>query len=241
MNYDGIYVERQLGVVDPATATLVSQIAETLGPFLSKLGVTNDNGVIAARDKIAQYVTQVLGDRDAAYKQLYSGFQLAHSDINNVGTTAYYTKVLARLNAAVLKYISEHAGDSSTIFMEDINPADVLKRYEQNVKNGMKLDHAFWMAFTYKKDPYDIRTGRALPAETKSPSIDIDKYSGALKDLRDEAGNLLQPGTPEYNEAAKNVNASAGDFNTTALYMVGGVLLLSGIAYVVSQNKSKSN
>lgn len=238
MNYDAPYTLSGLGVIDPATDTLVSQIAETLGPFLSKLGITNDNGVIAARDKIAQYVTQVLGDRTAAYKQLYDGYSLAHSDINNVGTTAYYTKVLARLNAAVLNYIASHAGDSSAIFGEDISPDDVLRRYEQNVKNGMKLDHAFWMAFTGKKDPYDIRTGSALPATSTSSGSGFD--TAILKDLRDAAGNLLQPGTPEYNQAAKNAAASAGNFNTTALYMVGGVALLAGIAYVVSQNK-KSN
>lgn len=239
MNYDGIYIERRLGAIDPATQTLVTQIAETLGPLLSKLGITNDNGIIAARDKIAQYVTQVTGDRAEAYAQLYNGFNLAHSDINNVGTTAYYTKVLARLNAAVLNYIANHAWESSDIFKTEINADEVLKRYEQNVKNGMKLDHAFWMAFTGKKDPYDIRTGSALPVTGSQSGSGVTIDTSVLKDIRDAAGNLLQPGTPEYTQAVK-AQTDSGNFTQTALLMGVGVAVLAGIAYVATKNKKES-
>lgn len=242
MNYDSPYSGLSgLGVVDPATTTLVTQIAEQLGPLIQKLGITNDNGVIAARDKIANYVTQVLGDRTAAYKQLYDGFQLAHADINNVGTTAYYTKVMQRLNNAVLNYIANHAQDSSTIFYEDINPVDVLNRYKQHVANGLPLDHAFWMAFTFKKDPYDIKTGRALPVNTSAPSTVFDKLDkDTVTDFFDAAGNLLTPGTSEYNQAKNASGPKPSDdssFGKTALLMGLGVAALAGIAYVATKNK----
>lgn len=244
-SYDTPYTSLTgLAIIDPATATLVAEVAGQLAKFLGNMGITNDNGVIAARDKIANYVTQVMGDRTLAYKTLYTGYQLAHSDINNVGTKSYYVAVLERLNKAVINYILTHAQDSNEILEQEYTPEIILGRYTDNVKSGMKLDHAFWMAFTGRKDPYDIRTGNALPTE---PDTHTDPYkiitdaSGVVTQVKDAYGNVFGPGTPEYNAAINK--KEAGFFSVPsniAIALVGGALLLSAGAYAYNKYRSTS-
>ncbi len=244
----------QIGFVEPvsttlATVSIVTKVAETLKKFLGNFGFTNDNGVIAARDKIASYVTQVLGNKTEAYNQLYTGYKLAHDDINNVGTKAYYVGVLDRLNKAALTYIVNHAQESSKIFGVEVRPQDVLDRYSEAVQGGMKLDHAFWTAFTGKKDPYDIRTGSALPPkETTNTNLVqqvVDGYTvvkdaqGQITQIRDAAGKLLSPGTAEYNRV---VDITPEPQQAGMGLLAGGlaILILGGMAMGGGGRKKKS-
>jgi len=236
------------GVVSDASLA-ISKLTTAIKKLTSF--ITNDNGVIAARDKIANYVTQVNGgNRDAAYKTLYSGFSLAHSDIKDVATSAYYEGVYSRLNEAAINYIVNHARDSNVIFGEDVDPKVTLDRYVQFVTEGKNLDHAFWLAFTGRKDPYDIKTGNALPPKTTTttavnPITAVAENYSVLKDaagtilqIKDAAGNLLNPSTPQYQAAAAGApHPTEAGMNVVTVIVIAAVL--GGIVLASSGDKKK--
>lgn len=142
-------------------ASDIAVIADALSlvkGFIAKLGVSNDNGVIAARDKIWNFIRQAHSNGSAIITKLATGKKLGHADINNVGTTKYYTEVMARLFQFASEYILQYAGQTSTVLGRVVDPQETLARFTMEMQNGKNMDHAFWIAFTARKDPFDLRS-----------------------------------------------------------------------------------
>lgn len=230
--------------------------------------VKNDNGVIAARDLLTAYIigrfSAWSGSRSWSGSNrtvpditdpLIINFKLRNSDIPNAKFGGNYDAEMERVANAMATYLAMYEPTKLQAFL------DALPTYP-------KPDHAFLFVTTGKAGPWSRETLMNLPAFSLTqvqaafrnaqqvgmstapipitdPTAKTSFFDNAVdtyQTIRDATGKILQPGTPEYNQAIEHQQSQPttqqAGFNT--LIGIGAVLLIGGgLWYTASQAEKK--
>lgn len=196
------------------TVSSLSQFKDKIGNIISKIGFTNDNGIIAARDKMLNFMRQA-SKRDIS-DALLRKYKLTHSDIDNVGSSSYYKGVSKRLAEFGADYITNNKKDIEKLTGVTVDVPTALTRFSTYMKDGKNIDHAFWLTLAYKKDPFTISPGSVVP---------IKDYTMNTPDI--------QPISKPVTGLESAMASFTGSNISIMVLMVVGVLVL----YFIFKNK----
>jgi hypothetical protein len=254
---------------EPVTATAVVtgivKLAPKIVDAVKKLAnffkglVNNDNGVIAARNNFFYYIiarfSNFGGTRSwdgigntptgkVIINPILNHFKIGDRDIPNAKVFGNYDAEYERVAQAMATYLA----------MYESNKLDSFYGY---VSQKQKIDHAFLNATLGLNTWNGMNLLRDVPAFNQQQldlafdnankvilgdSTTTTSPTGAqtYQVVRDAAGNLLQPGTPEYQAAVQQPPAPQQAGAGNALVWVLGIAVALGIAAVASAPKPAS-
>lgn len=246
------------GLGEPLTITALiaasPKIAETvqkLAKFFSGI-ISNDNGIIAARDKMLAYIRARFKNYSAIETDLITPlltyYKLRHADIPNVKIFGSYDAEAKRLVECMAAYLT-------------LYEPQFLQKFYDSIQQIGKPSHAFLNAVinqpaisrdeiaSYTTPFTSAQISAALQNANKAGGIEsftqpagststVQTAVNAYQVVRDAYGNILQPGTPQYQQAVQQQQAAGSGSNAIVwVLLVGAAVAVAAVATTPSKPK----
>lgn len=230
----------------------IAEVVKKLARFFSGI-ISNDNGIIAARDKMLAYIRARFRNLpnvdESIIVPLLTFYKLRHADIPNAKVLGNYDAETQRLVECMTAYLLLYEPQFVNAFL-------------QGIPQFSKPDHAFLNAVigqsSISRDAIAGHTTaltqpqvaaaltnaanaggiESLTPSTATSSSSIAEGANVFQEVRDIYGRVVQPGTPEYQAAIQQQPRQAGA-GSNVVWVIGIALALAVAAFATAPAPKK--